>query len=98
MRDKDANLANSAALASKKQLNISRICLLKPVYIFKARQSSVDAPQGCKLALGQEARHWLPKSNQPDVIIYLYFLTERNIDMLKARQGLAGAPRMQACT
>ena len=30
---------------------------------FKARQGSADAPQGCKLALGQEVRRWLPKSS-----------------------------------
>ena len=71
MRHKDANLhlTKKCALASKKQLSI--ICQSKLVHIFKARQGSADAPQGCKPALGQEARHWLPKSNQPDFTIYL---------------------------
>ena len=66
MRHKDANL-------HLKQLSISRICLSKPVYMFKARQGSADAPQGCKPELGQEVRHWLPKSNQPCHYIFVFY-------------------------
>ena len=32
-------------------------------YIFTARQASADALEGCKPALVQEVRHWLPKSS-----------------------------------
>ena len=100
---------------------------------FKARAQ--HAPQGCKLALDQEVRHWLPKSSSVSAVfvyrnqstylrlgrallvhhkdanlhltkkcgagfqkaisrmsLYFCFLS-RNIDILKARQGPAGAPQ-----
>ena len=87
MRHKDANLH----LTKKCGAGFQKAAQYQPYLSIETslhiREGSADAPQGCKPAVGQEVRHWLPKSNQPDVTIYLFL--SRNIDILKARQGPA---------
>ena len=95
MRHKDANLhlAKKCGTGFQKAAQYQPYCLSKPLYIFKARWGTADAPQGCKPALDQEVRHWLPKSNQPDVTNYIFVFLSRNIDICKARRGTADAPQ-----
>ena len=80
-------LDQEVALASKKQLSISRICLLKPVYLRLDRALLMrhkDAHLTKKCGTGfQKAISRMS--------LYICFCIERNIDIFKAQQGPVGA-------
>ena len=103
MRHKDANLhlTKSAALASKQQLRILSKAIIRIYIVFqkmdtlRARQSSADAPQGCKLALGQEVRHCFQKAISR-MSLYICFLS-RNIELELLFRSHALLGQLQVC-